>query len=194
MRPPRSNLRPKLLVTSRSKRGQRLRANDHVAYFRPISHSGEVRVGPVMAIPKVLRQFRVRPSVAFETAKVDPEAFRHPDHRISIEQIGRLLASCVRLTECENFGLLAGMQFTLTDLGPLGDLLRNSATVGEAINHLLRHLHWHDKEAAPLLLAQEDENVLLGYSVYHNRIQVIGKTCVRDVGVLAIARGFFRSL
>jgi AraC-like DNA-binding protein len=175
MTPPRSNLRPKLLATSRSKRGQRHGANAHVADFKPISQSGEVRVGPVMAIPKLLRKFQVRPSVAFDTAKVDPKAFQHPDRRISIEEIGQLLAVCARLAKCETFGLLVGMQFTLTNFGPLGDLLRNSVTVGEAISHLLRHLHWHDKAAAPLLLAQQDQNVLLGYSLYHNRTSGIAQ-------------------
>jgi AraC-like DNA-binding protein len=144
-----------------------------------------------MAVPKVLRQFRVRPSVAFETAKVDPKAFRHPNNRIPIEQIGRLLTICARLTDCDTFGLLVGMEFTLNDLGPLGDLMRNSVTVGEAINHLLRHLHWHDKAAAPLLLTQEDQNVLLGYSLYHNRTPGISQ--IYDTAI-AIAFRILREL
>ena len=164
------------LVTPRRERDKRPgpEARDQWP-FRPIGQSGDVRVGPVLAIPGVLQQLQVQPSSAFELAKVDPETFAHPDNRVSIERMGRLLDACVRLTGCQHFGLLVGMQFKLSDLGPLGDLMLHSQTVDEAIHQLLLHLHWQDRAAAALLLRDDGQNALLGYSLYHNRTQSIAQ-------------------
>ena len=142
-------------------------------------------VGPITGIPEVLRQLGVRPSRAFETADIDPKIFQRPNNRISIEQVGRLLDVCAELTECQHFGLLVGLRFELSDLGPLGDLICNSITVGEALNHLLLHLHWHDRGAEPLLLSQDRDHVLLGYSVYRN-----GTTGISQVYDAAISIAF----
>ena len=79
----------------------------------------------------------------------------------------------MRLTGCSNFGLLVGERFDLSGLGPLGYLLRNSASVGDALRSLVLHLHLHDRGAAPLLLAPNPSSVLLGYSVYRRETPAI---------------------
>jgi AraC-like DNA-binding protein len=142
-------------------------------YAIPASSFGEVRVGPVMAIPVVLRQFQVQPARVFDAAAVDRDIFQHAESRIPLKKLGRLLEFCAHTTGCKHFGLLVGMRFELRDFGALGYLLRHSATVGDAVNDLLRHLHLHDNAAAPFLLAQSPANVLLGYSIFHNSTQGI---------------------
>lgn len=143
-------------------------AQSKLARSLVVSHPGDVRIGPVLAIPDVLVELGVRPPRVFAEAGVDLEAFSDPDSRISFEELGRLFESCVAATENDTFGLLVGERFNLDGLGPIGDLMRNSATLGDALRSLVLHLHLHDRGAAPLLLAPDPSIVIFGYSVYRH--------------------------
>jgi AraC-like DNA-binding protein len=147
------------------------------------SGPGAVRVGPILALPSVLAELGVRPRRAFARAGVDPELFKDPDGRIQFEDLGTLLETCVALTGCPHFGLLVGARFDMQGFGPLGYLMRNSATVGEAVRSLLLHLHLHDRGAAPVLLAPERSCVFLGYSIYRARSPAAGHTQIYDAAV-----------
>ena len=131
-----------------------------------VSGPGEARVGAVLAIPEVLAEAGVAPHRAFARAGVDPRLFEDPDNRIAFEVLGNLLDACVALTGCRHFGLRVGERFDLNSFGALGQLMRQCATVGDAIRTLVLHLHLHDRGAAPLLLATDPGCVVLGYSIY----------------------------
>jgi AraC-like DNA-binding protein len=133
-----------------------------------VSRPDAVRIGPVLAIPAVLSEFNIKPQRAFSLAGVDYRLFQNPDSRISFEALGRLLAACVKLAGCKHFGLLVGARFDLQGLGALGYLMRNSATVGDALRNLLMHLRIHDRGAAPLLLCPGSAVAILGYSLYRH--------------------------
>lgn len=124
-----------------------------------------MRVGPILGIPAVLSDLGVSPQRALTQAGIDPQLFDDPENRIGLEALGLLFENCVALIGCAHFGLLVGERFELQGLGPLGSLLRNSATVGDAIGSLVLHLHLHDRGAAPMLLAPDLSCVMLGYSV-----------------------------
>lgn len=130
------------------------------------SMSGDVRIGPVMAIPDLLTEFGVTPRRAFALAGVKLRLFRNPDSRIPFQALTRLFSTCATLTECDHFGLLVGERFRLEALGAVGDLMRNSATVGEALRALLLHLHLYDRGAVPVLVEIEPSNLLFGYAAY----------------------------
>ena len=134
----------------------------------PPAAAGEVRIGPVAAIPDVLGKFGVNPSLPFVRAGVPLRTFKNPENRIAFETLGRLLAECSASTACEHFGLLVGASFELDGLGAIGTLMRNSRTVGEALRALLLHLHLHDRGAVPILINLNATHVLLGYSIYRH--------------------------
>jgi AraC-like DNA-binding protein len=134
----------------------------------PTAGDGEVRIGPVAAIPGLLRKFGVTPSLPFVRAGVPLHAFRNPENRITIEALGRLLSESSTATACAHFGLLVGERFELEGLGDIGYLMRNSATVGEALRALLLHLYLHDRGAVPILINLDASYVLLGYSIYRH--------------------------
>ena len=144
-----------------------------------------------MAVPAVLSDLGVRPHRAFAASDVDPRLFRDPDTRIPLEDVGRLFETCVQLTGCNHFGLLVGARFDLGGFGPLGLLLRNSASVGDAVRSLLLHLHLHDRGAAPVLLAPTPSSMLLGYSVYRRETPAIPQ--IYDAA-MAIAYRILREL
>ena len=129
---------------------------------------GDVRIGPVAAIPALLRKFGVTPSLPFARAGVPLHAFADPENRIAFDALGRLLAECAAATDCGHFGLLVGECFELDGLGAIGHLMRNSATVGDALRALLLHLYLHDRGAVPILINVDTSFVLLGYSIYRH--------------------------
>jgi AraC-like DNA-binding protein len=130
--------------------------------------AGEVRIGPVAAVPAVLRELGVAPSLPFVRAGVPLATFRNPENRIAFEALGRLFSECSTLTGCGHFGLLVGERFELNGLGAIGYLMRNSPTVGEALRALLLHLYLHDRGAVPILIHLDESYVLLGYSIYRH--------------------------
>jgi len=134
----------------------------------PAAAAGEVRIGPVAAIPHVLRKLGVTPSLPFVRAGVPLSTFKNPENQIAFEALGRLFSECSTLTGCGHFGLLVGECFELNGLGAIGYLMRNSPTVGEALRALLLHLYLHDRGAVPILIHLEASHVLLGYSIYRH--------------------------
>lgn len=141
----------------------------------------DVRVGPILAIPAILSELGVKPQHAFSQAGVDPELFEDPDSRIALSVVGRLLDTCVTLTKTNHFGLLVGERFELSAFGPIGYLMRNSATVGDALRSLLLHLHLHDRGAAPILMSMAPDHSILGYSVYRHDTPALAQ--IYDVAI-----------
>ncbi|MBI1283468.1 MAG: helix-turn-helix domain-containing protein [Thiobacillus sp.] len=150
-----------------------------------MSKPGTVRIGPVLALPVVLAEMGIDPGHAFSEAGVDLGIFQDGDNRLPIESLGRLFESSARLANCSHIGLLVGERFDLMGLGLIGELMRNSATVGDALRSLLQHLHLHDRGAAPLLLAPDPAYVILAYSVYQHSTPATA--CIYDA---AIAIGY----
>ena len=146
---------------------------------------GDVRIGPVAALPHVLSDLGVAPRRAFARAAVKLAAFRNPESRISFEALGRLFAASEALTGRHHIGLLVGERFVLKDLGAIGYLMRNSRTVGDALRALLLNLHLHDRGAVPVLIKLDSSSVLLGYSIYRH-----GMPATAQMYDAAIAIGF----
>ena len=155
------------------------------------SEFGDLRVGPILALPAVLAELGVSPSRAFAEAQVDPGLFADPEARIPIKPLGRLVDTCVALTRCDHFGLLVGERFSLQGFGQLGSLMRHSATVGDAIRGLVLHLHLSDRGAAPVLLAPDPSCVALGYSIYRHGTPATAQ--IHDAAI-AIAYRILREL
>ena len=148
------------------------------------SRDGDIRVGPILAIPAVLDELGVDPQRAFAQAGVTLDLFRDPDSRMGLAAAGRLFQISADLTECPHFALLVGNRFELKGLGLLGDLMRHSPSMGDALRSLLLHLHLHDRGAAPLLLAPDRQTAILGYSVYRH-----GTPAIEYIYDVAIAIG-----
>jgi len=137
------------------------------------SGAGEISVGPIIALPAVLTELGISPRRALAAAGIKAQAFDSPENRLPLADVGRLLTTCVELTNCSHFGLLLGDRFNLRGFGPLGYLLQNSASVGDAVRALVKNLHWHDRGAVPVFLAPTPTTVILGYSVYDHETSAI---------------------
>jgi AraC-like DNA-binding protein len=130
------------------------------------SSGGQVRIGPLAAIPDLLQELGASPRRVFASAGVSLREFRRPDTRMEADRIARLLQEATRQTARPDFAMMVGLRFSMQGLGPIGELMQHSTTVGEALRCLVLHLHLHDLGAAPVLLEIDDQTTLMGYSVY----------------------------
>jgi AraC-like DNA-binding protein len=160
------NRRPNLIQRRKFPQSPQLPPQVSAAFVQ--TGAGDIRIGPILAIPQVLQTLGARPQTAFARAGVPLSLFRNGDARLPLEAAGRLLSECSRLTGCPHFGLLVGERFSLDGLGPLGELMRHAPSVGSALRSLLLHLQLYDRGAAPLLLQPERDTAVLGYSVYRH--------------------------
>jgi AraC-like DNA-binding protein len=126
---------------------------------------GVIRIGVACEVCPLLRGFGADPGEVIRHAGIDPEFFENENNIIPYAALGRLLTACVARTRCSHFGLLLGQRGTLSSLGPIGGLLQHSPTVGEALSALVRHMHLHDRGAAPTLSVDRDM-VVFGYAIY----------------------------
>lgn len=148
-------------------------------------------VAPIQALPEVLAELGCDPAAVFAESGVDIHLFERPESRISVDDLGQLLQSCVASTGCQHFGLLLGQRFDTSMLGEIGALMRNSPTVGRACRELTLHLHLQDRGAVPLLIHVSPRHVALGYSVLRYETGAIRQF---QEGVVAIMYRVMREL
>ena len=124
-----------------------------------------VRVGPLMSIPGLLREFDCSPEQILGDAGLNLAQFENPDTEISFLAGSRMLAHCVDATGCQHFGLLMGEQAGSSSLGLAGFILRFAPNVGAALQALLRHLELHDQGGTPILTTDGGISSL-GYAIH----------------------------
>lgn len=127
---------------------------------------GDVRVGPLRPIPVLLAEHGLDPALVLSRLGLHPRLFDDPGNLVSFPALGRLLETCVKLTQCPHFGLMVGERFTLDSLGILGQVMRNSPTLRDALRLAIQHLELHDRGAVALTLDFGNSQVALGYSLF----------------------------
>jgi len=141
----------------------------HRVPYVPASARQDVRVGPLLSIPSLLREHELDPSLVLAQVGLDVRLFDDAENRVSFDDLGRLLRTCVKLTRCPHFGLLIGQRFDIRSLGVLGELMRNSPSLRDALRLAALHLHLHDRGAVSLMLDFGTGKAGLGYSLFEGK-------------------------
>jgi AraC-like DNA-binding protein len=123
------------------------------------------RVGAFTAVPALIRQFGVDPIPLQADVGLAPDALDGPEQRIPYAAMGALFDRATARTKCAHFGLLCGRAWHLSDLGLVGEIVRNSPTIGKALRTLTVHQHLNSEGGLAFLL-QRDGVVDLGYAIY----------------------------
>ena len=124
------------------------------------------RVGGFTAVPALIRQLGADPISILTDVGLAPDSFDRPEQRIPYAAMGALLREAARRTDCPHFGLLCGRAWRLSDLGLLGEVMKNSPTVGRALLMLTGYQHLNSEGGAPFVLQREGV-VDIGYAIYH---------------------------
>ena len=151
---------------------------------------GMVRVGPISAIPNLLREFGVAPDRLLTQFDLNESIFENPDNTIAFPIMGSLFMACVRATGCPHFGLLTGQRSSASELGTAGFLVNNAPHVMAALNDLVSTFDLQDRGSTPFLEVT-DEISMLGYQIYHH--DIAGSDQISD-GAMAISWNIMRAL
>jgi len=128
------------------------------------------RVGGLVEIPALLRQFGVDAADALSRADLPADALGQIEDRIPFAKADALLGACAAMTGCAHFGLLVGRRWGLAQFGALGDLMRHSGTVGEALRSMAVYQRLNTDSAAVFLLEQEG-TLSMGYAIYRKDVR-----------------------
>lgn len=120
-------------------------ADDDGACVAPIT-VGFVAGGAVEAVSETLAALGIAHDRLLVRSGIDPHGPGRTDP-VSFAALGRLMIAAAHRSECPHFGLLAGQRTTLASLGLLGVLMRNSATVGDALRALEMYQGLFDRGA-----------------------------------------------
>jgi AraC-like DNA-binding protein len=73
--------------------------------------------------------------------------------------------------ECSDFGLrLAARQGGTRVYGPMGDVMRNSKTFGDALNYVVKHAYVHSLAARIRLERRSDQSIFVGHDILLDRL------------------------
>lgn len=128
------------------------------------------RVADCTQIPALLRQFGVvDPNPVLLRAGIAPDTLASPDNLMPYRAWGELLKLSAEVTQCAQFGLLAGRMCHLKDLGPMAEIVRHSATLGEALETLVAYQHVNSAGSLSFMMRRATI-VDFGYAIYYERI------------------------
>src|SRR5690242_12271055 len=123
-------------------------------------------VGSLTEVPSLLAALGVDPATVLASAGLSLDSLSAPENRIDYAAFGRLFANGAKATGHEQFGLMVGRMYRLSSLGLLGDLVRNCATLGEALQLLTVHQHINSAGGIAFML-KRGAAVDLGHAVYY---------------------------
>ena len=148
------------------------------------------RVGALGVIPPLLRQFGVDPLPVLAAAGLEASAFDLADNTIPYAAFRRVMGECARRSRCEHFGLLVGQAWHLSNLGLLGELMKNAATVGASLQAGIVYHHLNS-QGAVVFLHQREATAEFGCAIYHRGTDGTSQICD---GVLATLVNHMREL
>jgi AraC-like DNA-binding protein len=149
-----------------------------------------VRVGPLAAIPQLLRELGCDPAPLVRESGFELAFFDDPELPMPYRAGSALLARCVAATGCEHFGLMLGERGGPSSLGLAGLLMMNAPDVGRALHDLVRYLGLHDRGGIATFEVR-NATALLGFTVIEPETLAVDQIC--DLS-MAVARNLMRGL
>ncbi|TPQ32326.1 AraC family transcriptional regulator [Cupriavidus pinatubonensis] len=101
--------------------------------------SSLVRAAALTNFNEVARAGGLDPVRMLLDAGLSPSALREPDVMIPVERLGRLLQACATQSGNESFGLCMAESRLLSNLGPVGLLIRDQPTLRDSLRMLMRY-------------------------------------------------------
>lgn len=94
-------------------------------------------------IDTLIKQYGADSDQLMQDIGIDPAALKRPDHLIDGQLFGNLIEHAARQVNQRFFGIQLAQIQGITVLGPLWFLLRNSASVGQVIDNLIKNYPSH---------------------------------------------------
>lgn len=128
------------------------------------------RAASLVPLRSLLGELGVGMDAVLEGTGIAVDEIR-PDAFIPYTEFLAILDNASRLTGRDDLGMLLGKRQTLAALGPLGEVMRRAATLGEAISAFAAFQSSNSTGGAVYLM-RADRDVILGYGVYDRSAHV----------------------
>ena len=112
----------------------------------------------------VARSVGLEPSRLVQDAGLPPSCLRDPDRKIPFGAVVHLLEDSARAAGIEDFGLRLAERRTLSNLGPVGLLVREQPTARQAVETYIRY-GWLHAESVVLRLEEPGDLVILSVAL-----------------------------
>jgi AraC-like DNA-binding protein len=119
-----------------------------------------IRSATLTHYPEVAQSVGIDPRAMMRRVRLPLECLERPDLRIAVTSMRRLLEASAAASGVEEFGLLMAERGALANLGPVALVVREQATIGDALKALARFIHIHH-EGMRLLIDQLGDVVTL---------------------------------
>jgi AraC-like DNA-binding protein len=153
-------------------------------------HVWRQRVGSLRVVPDLIRELGGDPVRVLAAAGFAPHELDDAEARVSFSKVCRVLHEAAWETNTPHFGLMAGRAWHLGEFGPLGEMMRHSSTLREALETLTSHQYRYSEGGLAFLLVRNGV-VDLGYAIY--RAGTSGVAEFYD-SALAVGVNFIREL
>jgi AraC-like DNA-binding protein len=104
-----------------------------------------IRSACLTSYPEIARSLGLEPMRLLDACGIDRRCLADPDIKLPSNALGRLLEVSAEAAKVEDFGLRLAETRTLSILGPVGLLVREEATVRDAIGSLMRYIRLHNE-------------------------------------------------
>jgi len=142
-----------------------------------------IRSACLTSYPEVARSLGLQPLVLLDACGIDRRCLDDPDIKLPAKALGRLLEASARAAKVEDFGLRLAETRTLSVLGPVGLLVREEATVRDALGSLMRYIRLHN-EALYLRLEERGREAVISAEIRIERPVPVRQGVELAVGVL----------
>ncbi len=129
-----------------------------------VTHTTSFRAGETSALPAVIRSLGHSPEDTFAKARVDAEVYTHPERRIAVQDLGRLLDFAARITERPDIALLLADDYRPERLGLIGDVMAAGPDLNAALKNLVR-LFQYNSLAGYVVLSVSAGEVLIKFEL-----------------------------
>lgn len=102
-----------------------------------------IRSATLTHYPEVAQSVGIDPRAMLRKVRLPLETLERPDLRIAVTSLRRLLELSAAASGVEEFGLLMAERGALANLGPVALVVREQATIGDALKALARFIHIH---------------------------------------------------
>jgi AraC-like DNA-binding protein len=121
-------------------------------------------LGLLALIPDVLADFGVATAELLASCRLSADELDDVEGVLSYARAGELFDACAAATDCPHFGLLVGQKANLVHFGPLGEVLRNAATLEQAFGDLAAH-PYRNNQGGMFYVLPDDETFPLCHAV-----------------------------
>jgi AraC-like DNA-binding protein len=125
--------------------GQKLYISEHLREWLAgrVGMTDLIRSAGLSYYPEVARSVGLDPRQMLRKVRLPPACLDKPDTPIAVAGLRRLLELSAAASGAEDFGLRLAERGGLTNFGAVGLIVREQATVGEAIEAFSRFIHVH---------------------------------------------------